>query len=107
MVMMHSSREMAKVTLNKSLCITSLSGKLGGMVYRTLKSGKIVVSTPAEPRTKPLSPAERKARASFAVIASEVARRMRAGDKRPKSLIWQEVKNTTLQELCKGQVRGK
>ena len=94
---------MATIELDKSLGITSLSGKLGGMIYRTLKSGKIVASMPAKPRTKTLSVAEKTARANFAAIAAEVAKRMHAGDTRPKSVIWQEVKL----ELNKGQIEGK
>lgn len=94
---------MAKIELNKSLGITSLSGKLGGMIYRTLKSGKIIATSPSKPRSNAPSDAELAARENFSRIASEVARRMRAGDKRPKTVIWQEVKS----ELNKGQVRVK
>ena len=93
---------MAKFELDKSFGITSLSGKLGGVVYRTLKSGKIIATSPSKPRSNAPSAAELAARKTFSRIASEVARRMRAGDKRPKSIIWQEVKL----ELNKGQVRG-
>ena len=94
---------MARIELNTSLGITSLSGKLGGMIYRTLKSGKIVACLPPKHRANAPSAAELAARKTFSHIASEVARRRQAGDKRPKSIIWQEVKL----ELNKGQVRGK
>ena len=41
-------------------------------------------------RTKPTK-SELKARSSFGAIASEVARRLREGDTRPRSEIWKEV----------------
>ena len=96
---------MAKLELNRSLGINALSGKLGGRIYRTLKSGKIVVYMPPQKRTTPLSEAEREGRTLFARIAAEVARRMREGDKRPKKHIWREVKEKLTQEPDKTQVR--
>ena len=44
-------------------------------------------------RTKPTK-SEIKARSSFGAIASEVARRLREGDTRPRSIIWKEVTST-------------
>ena len=44
-------------------------------------------------RTKPTK-SELKARSSFGAIASEVARRLREGDTRPRSIIWKEVAST-------------
>ena len=41
-------------------------------------------------RTKPTK-SELKARSNFGAIASEVARRLREGDTRPRSIIWKEV----------------
>lgn len=44
-------------------------------------------------RTKPTK-SELKARSNFGAIASEVARRLKAGDTRPRSIIWKEVAST-------------
>ena len=41
---------------------------------------------------------EIKARFSFGAIASEVARRLREGDTRPRSIIWKEVASTLFAE---------
>lgn len=94
---------MARIELNKELGITALSGKLGGVVYRTLKSGRIIATMPAKQRSNNPSLAELKARDNFARIASEVAKRRKAGDNRPKCIIWKEVK----EEWYKTQVRPK
>ena len=48
-------------------------------------------------RTKPTK-SELKARSSFGAIASEVARRLREGDTRPRSIIWKEVASTLFAE---------
>lgn len=48
-------------------------------------------------RTKPTK-SELKARSSFGAIASEVARRLREGDTRPRSIIWKEVASTLAAE---------
>lgn len=91
---------MAKVTLVNGT-VTSISGRLGNMLYKTYRNGttKAYLYHKAE-RSTPLSEAEKTTRTNFALIASEVAKRMRAGDKRPKNIIWQEVsleiKNSTL-----------
>ena len=83
---------MARIELKNGV-IKSLSGKLGNMIYRTLKSGKIVASFPSQQRSTPLSNREVATRRQFACIASEVARRMRDGDKRPRTIIWHEVES--------------
>ena len=48
-------------------------------------------------RTKPTK-SELKARSAFGTIASEVARRMREGDTRPRSVIWKEVAASLLHQ---------
>lgn len=82
---------MAKVTFVNG-AIKSISGRLGNMIYKTYKNGttKAYLYHKAE-RSTPLSDAEHTTRTNFALIASEVAKRMRAGDKRSKSTIWREV----------------
>ena len=48
-------------------------------------------------RTKPTK-SELQARSAFGTIASEVARRMREGDTRPRSVIWKEVAASLLHQ---------
>jgi len=48
-------------------------------------------------RTKPTK-SELKARSSFGAIASEVARRMKNGDTRPRAEVWKEVASTLAAE---------
>lgn len=93
---------MAKVEFDKALGIQALSGKFGGMIYRTLKSGKIVACFPPSPRSSAPSPEEIKHRQQFAAIAAEVARRRKAGDTRPKKIIWNEVKAEVERRQCGG-----
>ena len=66
------------------------------LVARTYKrTGKtcFYVVDPRRRRTKPTK-SELKARSNFGAIASEVARRLREGDTRPRSIIWKEVAST-------------
>ena len=79
--------------------IASMSGTVSRyrdgrkLVARTYKrTGKtcFYVVDPRRRRTKPTK-SELKARSSFGAIASEVARRLREGDTRPRSVIWKEV----------------
>ena len=66
------------------------------LVARTYKrTGKtcFYVVDPRCRRSKPTK-SEIKARSSFGAIASEVARRLREGDTRPRSVIWKEVAST-------------
>ena len=63
--------------------------KLVARTYkRTGKTCFYVVDT--RRRTKPTK-SELKARATFGAVASEVSRRMKNGDTRPRSEIWKEV----------------
>ena len=82
--------------------IASMSGTVSRyrdgrkLVARTYKrTGKtcFYVVDPRHRRTKPTK-SELKARSSFGAIASEVARRLREGDTRPRSVIWKEVAST-------------
>ena len=79
--------------------IASLSGTVSRyrdgrvLVARTYKrTGKtcFYVIDPRRRRTKP-TPSELKARSTFGAIASEVARRLKSGDTRPRPVIWKEV----------------
>jgi len=79
--------------------IASISGTVSRyrdgrkLVARTYKrTGKtcFYVVDPRHRRTKPTK-SELKARSNFGAIASEVARRLREGDTRPRSVIWKEV----------------
>ena len=82
--------------------IASISGTVScyrdgrKLVARTYKrTGKtcFYVVDPHRRRSKP-SKSELKARSNFGAIASEVARRLREGDTRPRSIIWKEVAST-------------
>ena len=82
--------------------IASMSGTVSRyrdgrvLVARTYKrTGKtcFYVVDPRRRRAKPTK-SEIKARSSFGAIASEVARRLREGDTRPRSIIWKEVAST-------------
>ena len=86
--------------------IASISGTVSRyrdgrkLVARTYKrTGKtcFYVVDPRHRRTKPTK-SELKARSSFGAIASEVARRLREGDTRPRSVIWKEVASTIAAE---------
>ena len=82
--------------------IASMSGTVSRyrdgrkLVARTYKrTGKtcFYVVDPRNRRTKPTS-SELKARSNFGAIASEVARKIKAGDTRLRSVIWKEVAST-------------
>ena len=84
--------------------IESVSGKCGNMIFKTFKrpNGKTETRAYFNPyhrtrlgkvsarKSKPTE-SEIKARSNFGAIASEVARRLREGDTRPRSIIWKEV----------------
>ena len=87
--------------------IESVSGKCGNMIFKTFKrpNGKTETRAYFNPyhrtrlgkvsarKSKPTE-SEIKARSNFGAIASEVARRLREGDTRPRSVIWKEVAST-------------
>lgn len=68
-------------------------GSVTRRVFACVRNGKQrIYIRDYKPRTTKLSDEERQARYSFALMAREVSRRMTAGDKRPKKIIWAEVK---------------
>jgi len=91
--------------------IESASGKCGNMIFKTYKrpNGKKETRAYFNPyrtrwgrvlnarKSKPTE-SEIKARFNFGAIASEVARRLREGDTRPRSIIWKEVASTLFAE---------
>lgn len=86
---------MAKCTIDPITGqILTISGKLGNTLFKTYRNGQVraYLTPPAGyQRSTPLSEAELKQRKHFAFVASEVARRRRAGDTRPRKVIWAEV----------------
>ena len=81
-------------TLSKSTIVTS-KGIITRRVVACIRNGKqkIYIREDKPRRTKPTK-SEIKARSSFGAIASEVARRLREDDTRPRSIIWKEVAST-------------
>lgn len=82
--------------------IASMSGTVSRyrdgrlLVARTYKrTGKtcFYVIDPRRRRSKPTS-SELKVRSVFGLVAPEVARRIKDGDTRPRSVIWKEVAST-------------
>lgn len=73
--------------------IKSISGKVGNMIFKTYKNGK-VRAFPAEQRKRrtKVTKAETSNRFNFGTIAVEVAKRMAAGDTRSKKELWAIVK---------------
>ena len=82
--------------------IAAISGKMGEtkdghrLEFRTFKKadGRTEVrlySIPKQPRTKPLSEAEKQARSRFAKVNAEVSKRIKNGDTRIRQLIFKEV----------------
>lgn len=90
---------MAKCTINPLTGqIMTISGRLGNTLFKTYRNGQVrayVTPKGGYTRSTPLSKAELLQRKKFSVIASEVARRIKAGDTRPRKVIWTEVKTET------------
>ena len=79
-------------TLAKTTIRTS-SGTITRRVVACMRNGKQkIYFREDKPRSTQVTQKELKIRSSFAIIASEVSRRMAAGDKRPRKVIWAEVK---------------
>ena len=81
--------------------ILSISGKMGGMIFKTYKRPDGTTVTRAYPnpyrqhgyqRSSPVTDNEARSRNRFALISREVTRRLRSGDTRPRNIIWAEVK---------------
>jgi hypothetical protein len=89
---------MAKIELDHSLGITSLSGAISrhrrpdGTVLVTFCTKKGRMYTRVYERTTPVSDCEKEARKRFSQMSREVALRINNGDHRPKADIWKEVK---------------
>ena len=91
---------MAQIEFDKSLNIRSLHGT----IQRNSDGSRLIVRTSSrtgrmtmlllkpQKRSKPVSQHELDLRSRFSVMAREVARRISAGDKRPKARIWAEIK---------------
>lgn len=98
---------MAKCTINPiSGLIRTLSGRVGNTLFKTYRNGQVrayMIRPDQYKRTAPPTEAEQRERKRFAVIASEVARRKKAGDTRPRKVIWAEVRT----EADQRQVRVK
>lgn len=79
-------------TLSKTTIITS-KGVITKRVVAQVRNGKqkIYIREDKPRRSKPTK-GEIAARSSFALMAQEVTRRMANGDKRPRKIIWAEVK---------------
>ena len=98
---------MAKCTIDPVTGqIRTISGKLGNTLFKTYRNGQVrAYLTPkgGYQRSTPPSEAELFQRQMFSVIASEVARRIKAGDTRPRKEIWTDVKA----EAARRQQQGK
>ena len=87
---------MAQATLLPG--VESISGKVGNFMFKTFKrNGKKEVRVylcgpESYQRSTKVSRKEKRQRASFGEQSREVARRLKAGDKRPKKEIWAEVR---------------
>jgi hypothetical protein len=79
-------------TLSKKSIVTS-QGTITRRVVACVRNGKQkIYFREDQPRRTKLSDREMTARSSFVIMAAEVTRRMEAGDKRPRKLIWADVK---------------
>ena len=75
--------------------IRSISGRIGNFVYKTRYDAegnpRVFAQHIPQPRSTPVSEHENNLRTRFGAIARAVHLRQKAGDKRPKQEIWQEV----------------
>ena len=79
-------------TLSKTTIVTS-KGVITKRVVACVRNGKQrIYIREDKPRRTPITEGEIAARSSFALMASEVSRRMAAGDSRSRKLIWADVK---------------
>ena len=76
--------------------IEGISGKVGGLIFKTYKNGKVRMFRAEEhKRKKKLSQNEKDARTRFSAIAKEVSRMQAEGDTRDRKTLWAEVKGHT------------
>lgn len=90
-------------TLSKTTIRTS-KGIITRRVVAQVRNGKQKIYIREDkPRRSKITEKEITIRSNFALIAPEVARRMEAGDKRPRKLIWAEVRAEFKKggDLCK------
>ena len=79
-------------TLSKRTIVTA-RGTVTRRVVACVRNGKQrIYIREDKPRRTPITEGEIAARSSFALMASEVSRRMAAGDSRSRKLIWADVK---------------
>ena len=93
---------MAKCTIDPITGqILTISGRLGNTLFKTYRDGQVrayLLPPQGYQRSTRVTKAEILARSRFAYMASEVARRVKAGDPRPRKLIWQELKTELASE---------
>ena len=86
---------MAKCTIDPFTGeIVTISGKLGNMLFKTYRNGQVrgyLLPSSPTPRSTPLSEKEIVSRNLFAIAATVTKRRVEAGDKRRRSVIFKEV----------------
>ena len=90
-----------KVTLPRG--IASISGTISrshehNLIAKTFRKADGSQETrmywmPKQQRSTPLSKSEIQSRSRFAQMAQEVSKRIEAGDRRPRKLIWADVKS--------------
>ena len=75
--------------------IRSISGKMGSFIFKTRigpdGEPRVFAHHVGRPRSTPLSELETQTRHRFGQIAKVVHAKIKAGDKRPRPEIWQEV----------------
>ena len=97
---------MAKCTIDPLTGqILTISGKVGNTLFKTYRNGQVrAYLTPqgGYKRSTPPSKTELLQRKIFSIVASEVARKIKAGDTRPRHIIWAEVKKEAerMRNLC-------
>ena len=86
---------MAKCTIDPITGeIVTISGKLGNMLFKTYRNGQVrgyLLPSSPTPRSTPLSQKEIASRNLFAITSTVTKRRVEAGDKRRRSVIFKEV----------------
>ena len=102
---------MAKCTIDPFTGeIVTISGKLGNMLFKTYRNGQVrgyLLPSSPTPRSTPLSDKEIASRNLFAIAATVTKRRIEAGDKRRRSVIFKEVYASLKTELQRERKGGK
>lgn len=79
-------------TLSKKTIRTSTGTITRRVIAKVVNGKQKIYFREDAPRLSKLTDAEIVARSSFSRMAAEVSRRINAGDKRPRKLIWDDVK---------------